>query len=117
MGYRLVLTPRAAADADSATDYIRSAAPDAASRWLAGLMDALASLAEMPERCPLAPEADILGAPVRQLLYGKRTGIYRIIFRIEENATRRPVVRVLAIRHCARRILEPADLDEEPGGR
>lgn len=66
------------------------------------------SLSEMPRRCPTAPEAEKLGEQMRQLLYGRRSGVYRIIFRIEEEPE--PVARILAIRHGARECLDPEDL-------
>ena len=38
----------------------------------------------MPERCPVAEdESDQLGITLRQLLYGRRRGVYRILFSIE----------------------------------
>lgn len=112
MTYKVLLTPRAVSDADEATGYIKSFAPEAAARWFEGLSRAVLSLSEMPERCAPAPETHVLGVEMRQLLYGKRTGVYRIIFRIETGAA--PVVRVLAIRHGARLPLEAADLTEFP---
>ncbi len=112
MAYRVELTPQAAADADSAAAYIRQFAPAAASRWFDGLMRAVLSLEEMCRRCALAPEAEILGTELRQLLYGRRGGVYRIVFRIYEDLE--PTVRVVAIRHAARRPLQPEDLGDSP---
>jgi len=109
MAYKVLLTPRAVSDADSATAYIKQFAPGRAARWFEGLSRALLSLAEMPQRCPLAPEVETLGVELRQLLYGRRTGVYRIIFRIEETAQPEPVVRVIAIRHGAL-ALDPEDV-------
>ena len=92
-------------DADEAATYIKRSSPDAAARWFEGLLKAVFSLAEMPERCALAPEAEFLGLELRQLLYGRRSGVYRIVFRVEHGPE--PVVRVLAIRHGARQPLHP----------
>jgi plasmid stabilization system protein ParE len=110
MAYSVELTPRAAADADRATEYIRQSAPEAAQRWFDGLMAAVLSLEEMPRRCPLAPEAERLGIELRQLLYGNRGGRYRIVFRLYEDV-QPPVVRMLAIRHGARERLTREDLE------
>jgi plasmid stabilization system protein ParE len=74
MAYNVELTPRAAADADTTAEYIKQFAPEAAQRWFDGFMQAVLSLEEMPQRCPLAPEAERLGIELRQLLYGKRGG-------------------------------------------
>jgi plasmid stabilization system protein ParE len=73
-------------------------------------MDAVLSLEELPNRCPRAPEAQLLGAPLRQLLYGQRSSSFRILFRVYEQPE--PVVRVVAIRHGARDYLDTEELDE-----
>jgi hypothetical protein len=65
----------------------------------------------MPRRCPLAPESELLGVPLHQLLYGKRRNRFRIVFRIYDEAE--PVVRVLAIRHGARAEMRPDEIDED----
>ena len=86
MAYTVSLTALAEADAYAAFERIRAVAPASAARWLTGLFAAIWTLADMPARCPVIPEADELGSPVRHLLYGKRTGIYRIIFDIQEDS-------------------------------
>lgn len=110
MAYRVELTPRATADADGAALYIRQYSPKAASRWFDGLMRAVLSLEEMPQRCARAPEAEILGVDLRQLLYGKLRSVYRIVFRVYEEPE--PVVRVVAIRHGARDRMSADDIQE-----
>jgi len=44
------------------------------------------SLAELPERCALAPEATLREKGVRQLLYGEGHGVYRILYRSKARA-------------------------------
>jgi hypothetical protein len=66
---------------------------------------AVQSLEEQPERCGLAPEAEDLGLALRQLLFGKRQGLWRILFTVEGNT-----VNVLHLRHAAREPLRPGDL-------
>ncbi len=112
MGYRVDLTPRAVSDIEDAFEYIYQGAPERAGRWLFGLMDAVYSLEDLPERFAVAPESEDLGKEVRQALYGKRAGIYRIIFRIYKEAPGEGVVRVVCVRHGARDRLKPEDLDE-----
>jgi len=58
-------------------------------------MGEIASLNEMPNRCPLANEAESTGFSIRQLLYGR----YRVVFRIYEEEK---AVHILAVRHSAR---------------
>jgi len=59
----------------------------AATRWYNGLMQAIYSLQEFPHRCPLAPESDVFEEEIRQLLYGKRSDTYRILFSIRNDTT------------------------------
>jgi hypothetical protein len=75
-------------------------------------MDAVYSLEEMPERFPVAPESDDFGVEIRHALFGKRTGVYRIVFRIYKEGAGEGVVRVICVRHGARDRLKPKDLDE-----
>lgn len=80
-------------------DWLRSQqAGDAGERWFVALRAAVASLANLPTRCPLAPENRDSAFEVRQLLYGRRPHVYRILFAIDVD-----VVQVLHIRHGRRR--------------
>jgi len=72
---------------------------------------AAATLAEMPARCPLIAEAEKVGHAARQLLYGKRTGSYRIIFDIEEVSKEGPRVRILRIWHGSRDAITAQDIE------
>jgi plasmid stabilization system protein ParE len=112
MAYRVDLTPQAISDIEAALQYIGQAAPTRIERWLLGLVDSVRLLEEMPERFPVVPESEELGREIRQVLYGKRTGIYRIIFRVYEKTPGEGIVRVLSVRHGARDRLRPEDLDE-----
>jgi hypothetical protein len=60
---------------------------------------------------PLAPEARGLEVELRQLLYGKRAGQYRILFRVYDELDP-PRVRIVAIRHNARAGLTPEEFAE-----
>jgi len=79
--------------------------PEAADRWLAVMLLAIHGLHSMPERCPLALEEQFnlsKGKPrLRQLIVGN----YRVIFTVKGRA-----VRVLHVRHAARRPLTPEEL-------
>lgn len=112
MAYRVELTPQAVSDIETAMDFIGQAAPTRLRRWFLGLMDTVNSLENMPERFPIAPESQEFRKEMRQAFYGKRTGIYRIIFRVYEQTSGDGVVRVLAIRHGSRDRLNPEDFDE-----
>lgn len=96
--YRVVFAPEARQEAVAAAEYIASTAPMAAARWYEGLENAIFSLSTFPNRCPLAPETEFLGEKLRHYIYGS----YRIIYRVEDSAR---IVRVLHIRHAARRAI------------
>ena len=99
MDFRVELSDRAKRDISAIYDWLRSQqAGDAGERWFVGLRTAVASLAQLPSRCPVAPESRDSPGEVRQLLYGRRPHVYRILFAIDVN-----VVRVLHIRHARRR--------------
>ena len=70
---------------------------DAGLRWFQGLRDAITSLSQSPLRCAFAPENEALPFDVRQLLYGNKPHLYRILFTIEDKT-----VTVLHIRHGRR---------------
>jgi plasmid stabilization system protein ParE len=97
MDYEVELSARARRDAEEAYLYIARDWPSRANRWYLGLFDAVESLSRNPERCGLAAESEDLGIQLRQLLYGKRSGKYRILFEL-----RGRIVFVHHIRHCAR---------------
>ena len=107
MAYQLVILPQAEADIAEALTYLAERAPEAATCWYRRVRAEIESLAAMPARCPIAPEAVKLGLEVRHLLYGKRPGIYRIVFRIVEEVQE---VQVLAVRHGARKPLTEEDV-------
>lgn len=101
--YQIVIQPRAEAEALAAFDWIAERSPNAAAHWLTGLREAIAKLADNPMLHPLAVEtSERFGLPIREALHGKRRGIYRILYTVEDD-----VISVLAIRHSARDELEP----------
>jgi len=98
MTFRVETTAAAEQDAYIILDWLLSEhAGETGMRWIAALQDAIASLAEFPARCPLAPENTVFPFEVRHLLYGKRPHVYRILFTIEDQT-----VYVLPIRHGRR---------------
>jgi plasmid stabilization system protein ParE len=103
VNYRVVFTPRARADAVRAFRWIAEVSPAAAARWYAGLDKAVAALGTMPTRHPIAEEeSERLGMPIRQMLYGRRRRIFRILFSIEGET-----VYLHYIRHSSQDTIEP----------
>lgn len=100
--YEVRLTEVAEMEVAAAYETRRQFAPTGADRWYAGLGRALDSLAQFPKRLPLAPESDVFGGGVRQLVYGKTPTAYRILFLIvEPDDEHFGLVRVLHVRHGA----------------
>jgi plasmid stabilization system protein ParE len=101
MTFRVETTVEAEQDADNILAWLLSEhAGETGIRWFAALQDAVASLAELPLRCPLAPENAVFPFEVRHLLYGRKPHVYRILFTIEDQT-----VYVLHIRHGRRQPL------------
>lgn len=104
--YRVAIAPQAQADLRKASDYIRMDNPRAASAWLKGARQRIKTLAQSPERCPLAPETASFQESIRELFYGQgNRGIYRILFVALDKT-----VFVLHVRHGSMKPLKPNDL-------
>ena len=95
MAWRVDLTDRAARDLRRLSEIIDAENSAQARVWLAGLERAILSLDQHPARNPAIPEDTNL----RQLLYGRRRNVYRIIYAIDEPNN---CVTVIHIRHGAR---------------
>jgi plasmid stabilization system protein ParE len=99
MDFRVELTERAQRDIAILFDWLqREQAGEAGARWFNGLRAAIDSLATLPGRYPIAPESRRSPVEIRQLLYGRPSHVYRILFSVEQQ-----VVHVLHIRHGRRR--------------
>jgi plasmid stabilization system protein ParE len=109
MKYRVLVQPRAWTEVEEAYRWIAKRSPKRAATWFNGLQTAITSLETYPGRCAPAPESDAFPDEVRQLLYGKRRGIYRILFVVRGES-----VHIFSIRHASRERLNPDDLGE-PG--
>ena len=69
MAFRVEISDQAGRDADSILEWLLSQdAGQAGIDWFLAFDDAFASLAEFPERCPIAPENTRFPFEVRQLL-------------------------------------------------
>ena len=104
MTFRVELSAQAQSDAEAILDWLLSEhAGETGLRWFLAMEDAIASLSTFPKRCPLAPENAQFPFEVRQLLYGHKPHLYRILFTIEGES-----VKILHIRHGRRKpIAEP----------
>jgi plasmid stabilization system protein ParE len=102
MAFRVEITEQAERDGEAILEWLISHhAGDSGLRWFQGLKDTIATLSELPKRCPLAPENKNLAFGVRHLLYGRKPHVYRILFTIEGDT-----VFILHIRHGRRETLK-----------
>ena len=106
MTYHVEFSVRALHDLDVLYFEKNVAESQAASRWFNGLQDAIDSLATLPNRCPIAPEGRNMKRELRQLLYGKKPHVYRIIYQVDKT---KQMVKVFHIRHGARQPLTLSD--------
>lgn len=102
MAYLVSITHRA--ERDLAHLYLRINAEysDSALNWYLGLKEAILSLQRQPNRCPETPENHQL----RNLLFGNKPHVYRVIYRVRE---KEQTVEVLHIRHGARQKLKESE--------
>jgi plasmid stabilization system protein ParE len=101
--YRVVFTARARADLIEQFRYLADRSPTAAARWYAGIEKAIGKLGTLPERHPIAQdETEQFGVTLHQMLYGRRPGVFRILFSVEGDT-----VTLHYVRHSARGPIEP----------
>ena len=73
-----------------------------AERWHTGLGKALRTLAIFPKGYPIASESEKIDEGIRQMIYGKGSAAYRILYHIIEPQDDEPGrVRVLHVRHAS----------------
>jgi plasmid stabilization system protein ParE len=98
MTFRIEITAAAEGELDSILAWLISQqAGDSGLKWFQALEGAITTLAEFPERCSLAPENRLFPFEVRQLLYGNKPHLYRILFTVQGDT-----VYVLHVRHGRR---------------
>ena len=102
MSYLVLIQPPATRDLASAYHWIARRSPDRAESWVGGAIEAILTLKDFPDRCPLAPESAVFQIEIRQLLYRD----FRILFAVDGDS-----VRVLHVRHGARRFLAIDELE------
>ena len=99
MRFRIEILPDAEQDIIEVARWIekRSKSFLASIRWIRRLRRSIVSLQIRPNRCPIVPDLEVAGCAVRELLHGRRSGIYRVFFVIKSGT-----VHILAVRHGAR---------------
>lgn len=107
MTYRVTILPRAKRQIlEQAVWWSENRSAEQAFRWLDGFEQALASLADHPERCSVARETGAFDFVVRELHYGLRNkATRRAVFEIRNDE-----VIVHCVRHLAQRDLTSVDI-------
>jgi plasmid stabilization system protein ParE len=107
MTRRVVLTSRARRELEDAVDWwAEHRSREQAARWYAGFSDAITSLGENAERCPLAREDGLFPYEIRELHHGLGSRpSHRAVFTIRPD-----MVLVLTIRHAAQADVIEVDL-------
>ena len=95
MRYRVRFTERAARDLEEIHEFVGADSAEYAAAWFARLTDVIDSLEIYPQRGAVAPE----DRKLRQLLFGTKPHVYRIIYEVDR---RYGVVHVVHLRHGAR---------------
>jgi plasmid stabilization system protein ParE len=105
--YRVTILPRAKRQMlDLALWWSENRSAQQAFHWLEGFEQALAALANNPERCSVARESKAFDVVIRELHYGLRNkATHRAVFEI-----RGEEVIVHSIRHLAQRDLTPDEI-------
>jgi toxin ParE1/3/4 len=99
MAFRIEYTHLAQADLDTLLTWLIGQHPgEAGLRWMNGLQAAVETLRDMPQRCSLFRTDPRISFEVRQLFYGRKPHVYRILFRILDDR-----VVILRIRHGRQR--------------
>ena len=98
MSYRILVTERARRDLQQACRWwVHNRSTEQAEEWFAGLLRAVYSAGENPQRFPLAQESRVLSRELRQINYGlAKQPTHRAVFVVEPD-----VVLVLRVRHLA----------------
>jgi toxin ParE1/3/4 len=96
MAYVVNTTPHAECDLARLYRRVNAEQSDKAMAWYLGIKEAILSLEQQPNRCPITRKKYRL----RHLLYGNKPQVYRVIYRVLEKQKQ---VQVLHVRHGARR--------------
>lgn len=107
MAFEVFFTRRANRDVDEKENWLARLGTQAVTRWRARLFHAVEKL-EFDALCyPRIDEADELGLDLREVLFGRRRHVYRVIFLVNEKDR---VVLIYRIRHSAQDRLTSDDI-------
>jgi len=103
--FQVVFRPRAQADIAAAVAWRARKSPAAAAQWRSSLLRIVENLEPEPARYAKADEAADLGLMLRELHFGRRPNVYRVLFTVDGQT-----VNVLRVRHAAQERLRSRDI-------
>ena len=86
--HKVIIHQHAMADLEKYYRYVWQHGGDQASAWYERFVDQLKSLDRTPERCPIARESKRVFFEVRELHFGRRPNVFRVLFTIDGDAVR-----------------------------
>ncbi len=107
MTFQIFVHRLAREDLQEAYDRAARHAPSTADRWLDRFHRTLQTLSQNPDRCPMARESSKVNRELRELLFGRRPNVFRVIFSIRDD-----LVHVLRIRRAQRRFLTRGQIED-----
>ncbi len=84
MQYEIIITPSAKADIFEINVWFLENNFEFAEKWIQGLGNKIVSLSKLPKRCSISPESEAFDVEVRQLFYGSKPNMHRILFSIHD---------------------------------
>lgn len=96
--HEVIIHQHAIADLEQSYRFVWTNGGEQASLWFERFVEQLKSLDRTPERCPVARESKRVFFEVRELHFGRRPNVFRVLFTIDGDA-----VRILRIVRAQRR--------------
>ena len=96
--FDVVIHSHAVEDMRRAYKFVFKNAPNTVTKWFDRLQSHIQTLSYQPQRCPIARESKRVSIEVRELHFGRRPNVFRILFTIDE-----ATVRILKIVRAQRR--------------
>jgi len=105
MAYQVEFTPRAISDLDEIYRWVTANAPYGGPLWFDRFEGTILSLRGSPERCPAVSSLSTPEDTIRRLVFGRKRNRYVVYYAVFGD-----VVRVLHVRHGARKVPRRKDL-------
>lgn len=85
MTFEVFVMPSAKADIFEIRTWLMKRDPGLADRWLWMCSEAIISLGKMPKRWAVSVESEAFDLEIREMLFGRKRNVYRVLFAIEND--------------------------------